>query len=906
MAGLDKTISNTAHGVADLKLQLEKLLRDNLDQFELLSQADRFGVDLTQTFSFSKQKFLVQKAVLDELLKCGDENKEYYSRLLVETKQNLDKKLSSDYLCCMVGCLFRTEKHRNYLAHLKKVHTTNDRLVCNFMHQCARQFTSFNLLVDHVREIHSNIHSGMSRNLLPELSVEIPCRCDMSSCGGRKFNNIPELMSHINNYHFQEERACIFENCGTRFNRGSNSRHHFNLKHKKLGQLNLKMKHLEHPTAFESTPRDGSSSRDQTININREEGMEELYAEEDFARIEDDSVLEDDDEEDDYFLMQYANFYNKLCHFKFIPYSTVQDIAKEYLEQSLKSSQCRERKLRDSLKKIPNISDDDIERVVNEVIGEDRLLKAQQELNTEHKRTKFIQTRFKFVAPVEIVLNKGEVRLGARKEVVHYVPIKESFKNLLEDTSLNVVLENERDRIHQKKGILADILDGAAVRENAFFKSNPGAYAGLFYSDGVELANPLGASRGKHKIVQMFYTLCQVPREQRSKIDRMQLVMVFKEKNIKKHGISQILKPLVRDLQELERGISLSYPMRREVQLGVLAFSADNLEAHQMGGFSCNFSSKDVCRWCHIQHHELVTQIHDSAGTTKHRYWNIAEYDRICDTLEEDEVPEHEEPPEDSPEESVVSETNLFNEIEEEDNEDLNDTQESEDEDGSNDENGSDDENQSNDEDEEQTNSGYGLRMRCPLNTLQAFHAVLSFPPDCMHDLMEGVIAYDLNAIVKIMIKKGWFSLKEYNEKMKKVGFFSYEASDKPYDVPEKSKKLTGKACSLWVHMRNFPLILQHFVNNVDEGEDVFILAMKLLDITNRMTAVEFRTHEIDTLEELIVNYLDIRKGLCERYPKLLVKPRPKHHFLVHYGQAIRLFGPPLSFWTARFESKHR
>ena len=31
-----------------------------------------------------------------------------------------------------------------------------------------------------------------------------------------------------------------------------------------------------------------------------------------------------------------------------------------------------------------------------------------------------------------------------------------------------------------------------------------------------------------------------------------------------------------------------------------------------------------------------------------------------------------------------------------------------------------------------------------------------------------------------------------------------------------------------------------------------------------------------------------------------------QHHFLVHYGQAIRLFGPPRSFWTARFESKHR
>ena len=25
-----------------------------------------------------------------------------------------------------------------------------------------------------------------------------------------------------------------------------------------------------------------------------------------------------------------------------------------------------------------------------------------------------------------------------------------------------------------------------------------------------------------------------------------------------------------------------------------------------------------------------------------------------------------------------------------------------------------------------------------------------------------------------------------------------------------------------------------------------------------------------------------------------------------HYGRAIRMFGPPMSYWTARFESKHR
>ena len=52
-----------------------------------------------------------------------------------------------------------------------------------------------------------------------------------------------------------------------------------------------------------------------------------------------------------------------------------------------------------------------------------------------------------------------------------------------------------------------------------------------------------------------------------------------------------------------------------------------------------------------------------------------------------------------------------------------------------------DSENETDDEDLEQNPDKFGLRARCPLNELSAFHAVTSFPADCMHDLLEGVIA---------------------------------------------------------------------------------------------------------------------------------------------------------------------
>ena len=219
-------------------------------------------------------------------------------------------------------------------------------------------------------------------------------------------------------------------------------------------------------------------------------------------------------------------------------------------------------------------------------------MKAHNELNTEFKRKKFVQENFKYVAPVEICLNENEVRRGALKEVLHYIPVKESLKTLLEDRSLTQVFEQERDKSRKDDGVLRDFGDGSVFKESDFFKNNPGAYAGHIYSDAVELSNPLGAAKGRHKICQVFYTICQIPKSQRSQIDRIQLCLVVKEKLLKKYGYQVIFKDLLQDLKDLEVGITVVYPTERVVQMGLLAYSADNLEAHSLGNNKSKLLSK--------------------------------------------------------------------------------------------------------------------------------------------------------------------------------------------------------------------------------------------------------------------------------------------------------------------------
>ena len=105
--------------------------------------------------------------------------------------------------------------------------------------------------------------------------------------------------------------------------------------------------------------------------------------------------------------------------------------------------------------------------------------------------------------------------------------------------------------------------------------------------------------------------------------------------------------------------------------------------------------------------------------------------------------------------------------------------------------------------------------------------------------------------------------------------------------------------------MRIFCSILNrnHWIQ--DPEDSIFKLAVMLVNITNRITAEVFREYEIDRLHDLVIDYLVLRETLVEEFP-LLGSPKPKHHFLLHYSENIKKFGPPLGFWTARFESKHR
>ena len=428
------------------------------------------------------------QAIVEEVLKTETvEEKEKYENILTNTISKLKsskKTTPTGYRCTLVGCQFNCKRHRQYIIHLKTAHWDLNNYICHFGLQCRRIFPSIESLGQHVDEEHVQNVERPSVSLADE-----ECLCPKVSCGNRKFRSIKELISHYNTKHLNESRICIFSCCNTRFQPGQVARYHYNRKHGPEQQHSLRE---------EFKPKISPVSKinvEVEIPLLTEENIQHGYFEgfaEDFA--EDDEVSPEDNDperEKHYFMMAFADFMNRMSSFWFHPLKHVKEIALKYLSIFQESSESKRRALERSLNMCEKLTAQDREKILKSVQENDHFLIAQEELISEHKRTKFLAENFKLVKPIEIILNPEEVLSGFKKDSYHYVPIKESLKNLLEDESYTSILEKGRNN-ERYPNIITDITDGQSLSKNSYMMENPDAVPLLLYSDAVELVNPLG------------------------------------------------------------------------------------------------------------------------------------------------------------------------------------------------------------------------------------------------------------------------------------------------------------------------------------------------------------------------------------------------------------------------------
>ncbi|XP_070525461.1 uncharacterized protein [Cardiocondyla obscurior] len=292
---------------------------------------------------------------------------------------------------------------------------------------------------------------------------------------------------------------------------------------------------------------------------------------------------------------------------------------------------------------------------------------------------------------------------------------------------------------------------------------------------------------------------------------------------------------IVKDLKILE-SVGINIPAYGTIKGSLVFIAGDNLGSHTLGGFVDNFSrSLYFCRYCHLNKYEF----YDENGECK-----IFE-NRTIDSYK-----------------------NCLTKV------------------------------KVNDETGEIT-SYYSVKFNSIFNNLLYYHVCNAGLPPCLgHDLMEGVITYDLALFINYFINQSWFTLSELNNMIDKFSYSKEDRKDKPLRLKPNVEKIRGDAWQIWTFLRLFPLIIINHIG--DKDNEIWQCLLLLTEIIEIVCAPIIHTSYLPYLQTLIQNYFIMRKEL---FPD--VRLRPKHHYMSHYPELINIYGPLIKVWTMRFESKH-
>ncbi|XP_065654852.1 uncharacterized protein LOC136081466 [Hydra vulgaris] len=125
-----------------------------------------------------------------------------------------------------------------------------------------------------------------------------------------------------------------------------------------------------------------------------------------------------------------------------------------------------------------------------------------------------------------------------------------------------------------------------------------------FYSDELEICNPLGSRERTHKISVFYFIVGNIESKYWSSLNHIHLALISKYSIIKEHGYALILQPLLNDLMILQiEGININVEgITHNLKGSIVTLSGDNLSAHTIGGFSACFSSGRICQNCMVPH----------------------------------------------------------------------------------------------------------------------------------------------------------------------------------------------------------------------------------------------------------------------------------------------------------------
>ncbi len=192
--------------------------------------------------------------------------------------------------------------------------------------------------------------------------------------------------------------------------------------------------------------------------------------------------------------------------------------------------------------------------------------------------------------------------------------------------------------------------------------------------------------------------------------------------------------------------------------------------------------------------------------------------------------------------------------------------------------------------------STFGVKKTCLLNTLHFFHTSDNYAVDIMHDLLEGVVQYELKLFFQYLVNHKYLSLESLSLRIQSFNYGYTERKNRPsgLKIDDASKDLGLNAIQSRCLVRNAPLI---FGDVLERNNCYWNLLLLLIQIVNIVFSPIVTNGMTYYLKHLIKDHHKLFKSLFSE--KRLI---PKHHFMLHYPRCIRKIGPLLHVWCMRFK----
>jgi thymidine kinase len=321
---------------------------------------------------------------------------------------------------------------------------------------------------------------------------------------------------------------------------------------------------------------------------------------------------------------------------------------------------------------------------------------------------------------------------------------------------------------------LEDYCDGLLFHNHEIFQNHPCALQILAYYDELELCNALGSYVKKHKVGVVFFVLGNIHPKHRSRLQAINLVSIATAPVIQKHGIDEILRPFVDELNALSSsGIDvLVNGVNHNFKGALLAFLGDTLALHEVGGFKMSVSrALRICRTCMATSEKASTCFNSRHFEMRTNANHRQQCSQLCGPLRE------------------------------------------------------------------HYSTAYGVTHPSVLLDVTAYNMFNGgLPHDFMHNLFEGVVQYELKLLLQHLINNQTVNLEHLNQLLINFDYGYSEASNKPTPITHRNlqandKHLRQNASQCALLCRILPLLVGEFVEEDNSHWQCYLLLLKIVQI---------------------------------------------------------------------------